>query len=302
MKKDEALMIKNNLDIFDKNMYSNYFDEKIMTRGEMYYENNLIHNYKVVGNKYTCNIKGTEDYKVSLIYDNDTCEIKEVSCTCPYYESGNNCKHIFALFYKVTCKDNKNVIISEINNVIKDIKEKVKEAEEKINNKKHKLSKSVMYEYNNYIHHYDGFIALVRSKLTNKTLEDTLIKYLFRLNSINNLLKDNIKRTLKNMNIKKIDDNKYFISKLMYNEEENDFINKVSEKYNQRKEKNNNKTSFLDKLIMFSSMLENKNNKSNTSDDYLEDWQQKLVNKKEYDAWNFEEEDLEEDDYYYEDD
>lgn len=35
----------------------------------------------------------------------------------------------------------------------------------------------------------------------------------------------------------------------------------------------------------------------------LEDWQKDLVRKGEYDPWNFEEDgDLEEDDYYYEDD
>lgn len=34
----------------------------------------------------------------------------------------------------------------------------------------------------------------------------------------------------------------------------------------------------------------------------LEDWQKDLVKKGDYDPWNFEEEDLEEDDYYYEDD
>ena len=38
-------------------------------------------------------------------------------------------------------------------------------------------------------------------------------------------------------------------------------------------------------------------------DDYgLEDWQKDLVKKGDYEPWNFEEEDLEEDDYYYEDD
>ena len=34
----------------------------------------------------------------------------------------------------------------------------------------------------------------------------------------------------------------------------------------------------------------------------LEDWQKEEVKKGNYDPWNFEEEDLEEDDYYFEDD
>ena len=49
--------------------------------------------------------------------------------------------------------------------------------------------------------------------------------------------------------------------------------------------------------------LANLNLKDDELDNYgLEDWQKDLVKKGEYDPWNFEEEDLEEDDYYYEDD
>lgn len=44
----------------------------------------------------------------------------------------------------------------------------------------------------------------------------------------------------------------------------------------------------------------NENNKQEENN--LEDWQKELVKKGEQDSFNFEEEDLEEDDYYYEDD
>lgn len=44
-------------------------------------------------------------------------------------------------------------------------------------------------------------------------------------------------------------------------------------------------------------------NKSNEEDDKeLESWQQDLVKKGSYDSTSFEEEDLEDDDYYFEDD
>lgn len=36
--------------------------------------------------------------------------------------------------------------------------------------------------------------------------------------------------------------------------------------------------------------------------DYLEDWQRKEIKDGNYDSWNFEEEELEDDDYYSEDD
>ena len=59
---------------------------------------------------------------------------------------------------------------------------------------------------------------------------------------------------------------------------------------------------------LFSFMDEqHNNNKSEYTDEELdnyglEDWQKEEVRKGNYDPWNFEEEDLEEDDYYYEDD
>ena len=61
---------------------------------------------------------------------------------------------------------------------------------------------------------------------------------------------------------------------------------------------------------LFSFMNEQQNDNSNNSeytdeelDNYgLEDWQKEEVKKGNYDPWNFEEEELEEDDYYNEDD
>lgn len=59
-------------------------------------------------------------------------------------------------------------------------------------------------------------------------------------------------------------------------------------------------------LFSFLEEQQNKNDSKYTSkelDPYgLEDWQKELVKKGEYDPWNFEEDDLEEDDYYHEDD
>lgn len=60
---------------------------------------------------------------------------------------------------------------------------------------------------------------------------------------------------------------------------------------------------------LFSSLEEqqNDNNESEYTDEEidnlgLEDWQKEEVKKGNYDPWNFEEEDLEDDDYYNEDD
>ena len=59
-------------------------------------------------------------------------------------------------------------------------------------------------------------------------------------------------------------------------------------------------------LFSFMNEQEKKNNSEYTDEELdtygLEDWQKDEVKKGNYDPCNFEEEDLEEDDYYYEDD
>ena len=59
-------------------------------------------------------------------------------------------------------------------------------------------------------------------------------------------------------------------------------------------------------LFSFLEEQQNKNDSKYTNEELdsyeLEDWQKELVKKGEYDPWNFEEDDLEEDDYYQEDD
>lgn len=59
-------------------------------------------------------------------------------------------------------------------------------------------------------------------------------------------------------------------------------------------------------LFSFMNEEQEKNNSEYTEEELdaygLEDWQKEEVKKGNYDPWNFEEEDLEEDDYYSEDD
>ena len=61
---------------------------------------------------------------------------------------------------------------------------------------------------------------------------------------------------------------------------------------------NSNNKQNSKKIGLFSFLEENSKKKKNSN---LEDWQQKLVDEGKYDSTSFEE-DLEEDDYYYEDD
>ena len=65
----------------------------------------------------------------------------------------------------------------------------------------------------------------------------------------------------------------------------------------------NNKESFWEKLFKFVSFMDGftNDNNNNDDDDTLMGWEEDLVDKGEYEPYNFEEEDMEDDDYYSED-
>ena len=77
--------------------YDELFLPQIKSRGEEYFLDNKISNFKIENNKCTATISGTENYDASLeFYKNK--KIKKVSCTCPYYQKDEKyCKHLYAL-------------------------------------------------------------------------------------------------------------------------------------------------------------------------------------------------------------
>lgn len=282
--------IKEKLDIFDKGIYNDLFPIQIRSRGENYYETDKIKYFKENGQKYSCVVRGTEDYKVSLSFKDNCDELDEVNCTCPYFSDKNNyCKHIYALLYKVKCSNNKEVLISEIKKNLDGTKNMISKSQEYINKNRIHFSDSVLREYTNYINSYDYKFNIIEGKLTNSTLEDTLLKYLEELIYITSDLKTKIKKTLDCENINN---------------------NSSIQTVNKHKENKVSLTEVAAGIAIADYLTRDKDEEENVSgytdeelDDYgLEDWQKDLVKKGEYNPWNFEEEDLEEDDYYYEDD
>lgn len=66
--------------------------------------------------------------------------------------------------------------------------------------------------------------------------------------------------------------------------------------------KEENKSGLLSTLFgVFLGLSDNKHNKKEKQTDYLMPWEQEEVKKGNYDPWNFEEEELEDDDYYNDD-
>lgn len=282
---------KEKLDIFDKSIYDSEFPTQIRNRGEVYYYEDKIKYFKENNNNYSCVVKGTENYNVKLSIGEDNRVISS-SCTCPYFsDKGHNCKHIYALLYKVKCSNNKEKIISEINNQISGIKTMIKNATDYLERNKSHFSYSVIEEFNNYSRQYSSQTSYYEKNCSEKVLEDILLQNLDSLLSISLELKQKIKKTLN---------------------EENSATTVIT---SMPKQKNENKIGFTDVIagIAIANELDKHFNREE-DEDYdeeletemdaydLEDWQKNLVRQGRYNPWNFGEEELEEGDYYYEDD
>lgn len=282
---------KEKLDIFDKSIYDSLFPVQIRNRGEVYYYEDKIKYFKENGNNYSCIVKGNENYNVKLSIDENN-NIISSSCTCPYYlDKEHNCKHIYALLYKVKCSENKGKIITEINNQISGIKTMVKNATDYINRNKSHFSYSAIDEFNNYSQQYISQTNYYEKNCSEKVLEDILLQHLDNLLNITLELKQKIKKTLN---------------------EENSATDVIT---SMPKQKNENKIGFTDVMagIAIANEIDKHFNKED-DEDYneeletemdaydLEDWQKDLVREGRYNPWNFGEEELEEGDYYYEDD
>lgn len=127
--KDE---IKKKLGLFSKEIYDYEFMPQVIKRGEEYYSQGRIYDYNIIQNIHTCKIKGTEIYDVSIMFNEEDGEtIESMSCTCPHYMvHGQNCKHIYALLYKIKCANNMKIIKEEVDyycDMISDIVEETKE-------------------------------------------------------------------------------------------------------------------------------------------------------------------------------
>ena len=100
--------------------FENDFNDYILKRGYEYYCENRVSNVVVNNNIVSAIVIGNYDYKVELeIIDNI---FIDGECSCPYFESGEYCKHIAALLYylneKGIDKENNDYNLENIVNVV----------------------------------------------------------------------------------------------------------------------------------------------------------------------------------------
>src|SRR6185295_2611288 len=76
-----------------KGKFSNEFNPKIRDRGVAYFRSNSVTILSHSDSAIDAQVKGKTDYLVRLSLSGNTFA---VACTCPYFEGGEECKHIWA--------------------------------------------------------------------------------------------------------------------------------------------------------------------------------------------------------------
>ena len=76
--------------------WKNKFSNVILQRGKNYYNAGYVRNLKMEDNLITAEVGQTFYYDVSISV-HDTGTIRSMSCDCPHFEGGYNCKHLAAV-------------------------------------------------------------------------------------------------------------------------------------------------------------------------------------------------------------
>ena len=82
-----------------KRLWEDFFEPHILMRGLDYYETGNVLKLERNGDRIDAVVEGTEDYDVRITLQDD--QVTGMSCTCPYAESGENCKHMAAVLYEL---------------------------------------------------------------------------------------------------------------------------------------------------------------------------------------------------------
>lgn len=78
--------------------WKNYFDAKVLQRGQHYYQRHLVHHFRKTRANISATVVGTHAYHVAI----STLDSPQLTmtCDCPYFKAGHACKHLAATFYQ----------------------------------------------------------------------------------------------------------------------------------------------------------------------------------------------------------
>lgn len=249
------------------------FDIETAIKGEKIYQNNKIKNLNNENNKYKAIVQGTEDYNVEVEFD-DNDKIKNMKCTCSYYKKSNNCKHISAVVFATKLRPYYEKINNYIDKELELLKTKYKNS-----NEKNKIIENKIKKIENDLIEKQGLYQRLNIAIDINIVEEDLEREIYYT-----------KKAAENINRK--------------HEEE------IRQTQSLKRKKH--KPGILFGLLSWLFKVSNEVNKETHdfkeyTDKELRNWdldddQIKEVREGNQEPWDFEEENLEEDDYYYEDD
>lgn len=282
--------------------YDALFTDIIMARGVDYFNSKKVTNYKLEEQVCTADVTGSEDYKTKIVFYKNG-KIKKAECTCPYFAKDNvYCKHIYALLLNYCENEHIDGFVNE-----KFYEEKSKSVPNYIAdnayNKMITICDAMKEILNNTQEYYDEIE-------NTEDIEDTyteIMEYEEKLNEYQNSKITEVNQLLINKAQNDLDDMRSLYDEL---EIEIDEIEEDDE------EESNGNYEFNEALAAgFVAHEMHKNYLRKKEEEEYEAEREELrstwglldheideVQSGNYDPWNFEEEDLEEDDYYSEDD
>lgn len=104
-KKREELIPSLGLDACD---WADLFTETIFERGYDYYRKNKIKELQQEPYGIGAIVSGTEDYHVTIDLENK--QVMDMHCDCPYAAQGHNCKHMAAVLFACSKRENLNML------------------------------------------------------------------------------------------------------------------------------------------------------------------------------------------------
>lgn len=326
MSKFKVSKVPEELKVFadiNKTKYDDLFEKKIIIRGRFYYDNSRIVKFKCDNKICDAVVEGTKNYNVRITGD-------EFYCSCPYHETNTYCKHIYAVLYKIRMdevmliykdvieKNQKTIqkVLDEINNNLilnkklilkndkKEVEKEISRVEKflyKIDLKNNKfadikyLEYQIEYETELIINYYERFNEYIKKRkkqkeqikldrLEEKRLEQECLEY---EEDVYDPLFDKLDAYIESMPIEVLNQAR---QKTIEDSEDTSILDKAIKKKKQKEKeiiKNNKKGLFG--MFIWNLLFDNKN--TTKQEDIYND----------YEPYNFEEEDLEEDDFYYED-
>ncbi len=73
------------------------FAPRILSRGEEYYDSELVEIEAMDEQSIEATVEGTDTYSVEIVLKNN--RVAQMACDCPYATDGNNCKHMAAVLF-----------------------------------------------------------------------------------------------------------------------------------------------------------------------------------------------------------